>query len=55
VAARFVAGSLAHVSASDPVTIGGAMLVLVSVALIAGWVPAHRASRIDPLASLRQE
>jgi predicted permease len=55
VAARFVAGSLAHVSASDPVTIGGAILILVSVALVAGWVPARRASRIDPLESLRQE
>ena len=54
-AARFVAGSLAHVSASDPVTLGAATLVLLLVALFAGWVPAHRASRIDPLTSLRQD
>jgi predicted permease len=54
-AARFIAASLAQVSASDPVTIGGATVVLLLVALVAGWVPAHRASRIDPLASLRME
>jgi predicted permease len=54
-AARLVASSLAQVSASDPVTLGGATLVLLLVALLAGWLPAHRASRIDPLTALRQE
>ena len=54
-AARLVAGSLEHVSASDPVILVGATLVLLLVALLAGWAPAHRASRIDPLLALRQE
>jgi predicted permease len=54
-AGRLVAETLARVSASDPVTIGGATVVLLLVALVAGWVPAYRASRIDPISALRAE
>jgi len=43
------------VSASDPATLGAATVVLLAVALLAGWVPAYRASRIDPISALRQE
>ncbi|MEP7346529.1 MAG: FtsX-like permease family protein, partial [Gemmatimonadaceae bacterium] len=39
----------------DPSTIGGAVLVLAIVGVAAGWVPARRASRLDPVAALREE
>jgi predicted permease len=55
IAGRLIAGSLSHVNGSDPVIVTVATGVLLLVALIAGWMPAHRASRIDPLAALRQE
>ena len=46
---RFLYG----VSGSDPVSLGGASLVLLVVALVACYLPAHSASRVDPLVALR--
>jgi ABC-type antimicrobial peptide transport system permease subunit len=43
------------VGTSDPSTILAAMLVLASVAGIAGYVPARRASRVDPMVALRND
>jgi ABC-type antimicrobial peptide transport system permease subunit len=40
---------------NDPVTLALAGIVLLSAAILAGYVPARRASRIDPAAALRQE
>ncbi|MEO7964796.1 MAG: FtsX-like permease family protein, partial [Gemmatimonadaceae bacterium] len=54
-AARLARGLLYGGSASDPVTIGVVTLVLVSVALLAVWIPARRASRVDPILALRSE
>ena len=51
---RLVAAMLVNVSASDPPTFGAATVLMLVVALVAGFAPAARASRIDPMAALRQ-
>ena len=53
VLAHAAAGLLFEVTASDPVTFVAMLLVLTVVTGIAGYVPARRASRIDPSAALR--
>jgi putative ABC transport system permease protein len=52
-ASTFVATLLYGLEPRDPVTLAGAVLVLGVVGLAAGWLPAHRASRIDPAEVLR--
>jgi predicted permease len=39
----------------DPITVGGSILLLLSLALAAGWAPARQASRLDPVESLRHD
>jgi len=53
VVGRFLRGLLFGVAPSDPVTLIGVVLIVVLVAAIASWLPAWRASRIDPLETLR--
>jgi len=53
-AGRMVHSLLYGISATDPWVLGTAAGVMVTVALIAGWLPAARAARIDPNAALRQ-
>ncbi|NIM48561.1 MAG: hypothetical protein GTO22_04765 [Gemmatimonadales bacterium] len=50
-----MAGLLYEVSPSDPWTFGVVSVAVVSVALAASYVPARRASRVDPMEALRVE
>jgi predicted permease len=54
-AARLITTQLFGVTPEDPLTFGLAVALLVLVALFAAYLPAHRASRVDPMAALRSE
>jgi ABC-type antimicrobial peptide transport system permease subunit len=53
--ARMMKSLLYGVSTSDPVTFTCVALLLLSIALFACWVPARRASRVEPMIALRAE
>jgi ABC-type antimicrobial peptide transport system permease subunit len=55
IAFRLVKSFLFETQPNDPGTLAVAGVVLVSAAVLAGYAPARRASRIDPLAALRHE
>jgi putative ABC transport system permease protein len=55
VLARFLESLVYGVGASDPLTFGLMAITLVGVAVIACWIPASRATRVDPLIALRME
>jgi ABC-type antimicrobial peptide transport system permease subunit len=52
---RVMSSILYDVSAADPLTYGAFALFLVGVSLLAAWLPARRATRVDPVIVLREE
>ena len=54
-ASRWVESMLFGLTPTDPATLGGAILLLTLAAQLAAYLPARRASRLDPLVALRHE
>lgn len=55
VAARFLRSFLFEIAPTDPLTLGGATAILVAFALLASWIPARRAARVNPIDALRSD
>jgi len=53
-AGPIVGGLVRGVSTSDPLALTGAAVMLLALGAAASWLPARRASRVDPLAVLRE-
>ena len=43
------------VGPADPLTLGGMVIVVIAITLVTCWIPARRATRVEPLAALRNE
>ncbi len=52
---RWIESLLFGMSPSDPATLAGATIILLGVAVLAGYLPARRAAKVDPIVALRHE
>ena len=52
---HFVSNLIYGVSARDPITLAAVCMLLAVVAALAGWVPARRAMKVDPMVALRHQ
>jgi putative ABC transport system permease protein len=55
VSSRLLTSALFEVTAGDPVTLAAVSFLLILVALLACWLPARRATKVDPMVALRHE
>ena len=55
VVARLMVGLLFNVAPADPVALGGVALVMIAIGAAAAWIPALRASNVEPVEALRYE
>jgi ABC-type antimicrobial peptide transport system permease subunit len=54
-AAHLISSQLFGLNPGDPVALSTAVVLLTLVAVLAGYIPARKASRVDPLVALRYE
>jgi ABC-type antimicrobial peptide transport system permease subunit len=54
-AGRFISTLLFGVRATDPMTFSAVAAALLATAVLAAWIPARRATRVDPMVALRYE
>ena len=50
---RVLQSQLFELSASDPLTLSGSVLIIASVTVLAAWMPARKATKVDPMVALR--
>jgi predicted permease len=52
---RLIKSRVYGIKPHDPLTMVGAAVIMVTVAILSAWIPAHRAAKIDPMEALRYE